>query len=104
MWKIHSWPHADFKDVHANFVERERELAGGFKVRVAAANVNNKALLPALFELGEAFDKYVLAKKVPVIGSAEFQQDVPVMRVKVFAIKALETLPVQIFRFLRPLR
>ena len=58
--------HAQFEHIHAGLIEGQRELAGGFEVRIARADVNDKALLALLLEPGKPFDDAIhSAQRMP---------------------------------------
>ena len=50
--------HAEFQDVHARLVERERQLARGFEIRIARADIDDEAFLLRLLQVGRTSGRY----------------------------------------------
>ena len=55
--------HAQFQHIHAELVERQRQLARGFEVRIARADVNDEALLALAVQPGESFHNAIHASR-----------------------------------------
>lgn len=46
--------HAQFQDIHARLIEFQRQLASGFQMRIARADIDDEGLFAGALELGEA--------------------------------------------------
>ena len=68
--------HAQLQHVHARLIKRERQLAGGFEVRVARADVNDEALLPLALEPRKAFHNAIHAARSFRLQVAGFKRQV----------------------------
>ena len=64
--------HAEFQNVHARLVKGQRELARGFKIRVARADIDDEAFFAGRFQLGELFNDAVHSRQFQV-SSCKFQ-------------------------------